>query len=69
MTTFTTEDRINSDALQSKFSDLIISLHDLARDIQDPQISTKVRLIANDLAIAGNEYHSSRTQQIPLDLK
>jgi hypothetical protein len=64
MTTFTTEDRINSvssDALQSRFSDLIISLHDLARDIQDPQISTKVRLIANDLAIAGNEYHSSST--------
>jgi hypothetical protein len=67
MTTFTTEDRINSDT-QKKFSDLIIELHDLAREIKNVEISHKVRMIANDLAITGNEYHDYTNQQIRLKL-
>ena len=59
----------NITSTQSKFGDLIISLHDLARNIEDTQIAFKVRLIANDLAVAGNEYESyTRSTQISLDL-
>ena len=76
MTTFTTEDRKNYDTAQAKFGDLIISLHDLVRVIEDSQIAFKVRQIANELAIAGNEYESykrlieqAKAGQISLDFK
>lgn len=76
MTTFTTEDRKNYDTTQAKFGDLIISLHELARIVEDPQIAFKVRQIANELAIAGNEYESykhlieqAKLGQISLDFK
>ena len=38
-------------------SQLIIELHELARDIKDNQESLNVRLIANELAQVGNRLH------------
>jgi hypothetical protein len=50
--------------IQGKFSDLIIELHDLAREIKDSGLSIKVRYVANDLAKIGNEHYENEQKAI-----
>lgn len=41
------------------FGELIIGMHTLARDIDNPHISIKIRVLADQLAQIGNDYHEA----------
>jgi len=57
MTTFTSDDRLTAEKSIPQFGEMIMKLHNLARTIDDADISFKVRMLADQLARIGNEYH------------
>ena len=46
-----------------KISDLILALHELARDIKDPELAFKTKCFANELAVLGNQIYESQKEE------
>ena len=47
-----------------KISDLLVKIHEVAREIEDHDISWRVRMVADNLAKVGNELHSREQEKL-----
>ena len=46
-----------------KISDLIVALHDVARELEDHDLNWRVRMLADSLAKVGNEVYEREHQE------